>query len=75
MSPSKLKNRLAICRLVIRRIYVLPQNRGLAQWEQFGKRRNKEEERKNERKDLTLTGLLMEDLAACGESQNFAFVT
>jgi hypothetical protein len=29
---------------------------------QFGKRRNKEEERKNERKDLTLTGLLMEDL-------------
>jgi hypothetical protein len=31
--------------------------------EQFGKRRNKEEERKNgknERKDLTLTGLLME---------------
>jgi hypothetical protein len=35
----------------------------LAQWEQFGKRRNKEEERKNgqnERKDLTLTGLLME---------------
>jgi hypothetical protein len=35
----------------------------LAEWEQFGKRRNKEEERKkrqNERKDLTLTGLLME---------------
>jgi hypothetical protein len=34
----------------------------LAEWEQFGKRRNKEEERKkrqNERKDLTLTGLLM----------------
>jgi hypothetical protein len=40
----------------------------LAQWEQFGKRRtkkNKEEERKNgknERKALTLTGLLMEGL-------------
>jgi hypothetical protein len=36
---------------------------GLAEWEQFGKRRNKEKERKkrqNERKDLTLTGLLME---------------
>jgi hypothetical protein len=36
----------------------------LAQWEQFGKRRNKEEERKkrekNGRKALTLTGLLME---------------
>jgi hypothetical protein len=32
----------------------------LAQWEQFGKRRNKEEERKNERINLTLTGLLME---------------
>jgi hypothetical protein len=32
----------------------------LARWEQFGKRRNKEEERKNERKGLTLTGLLME---------------
>jgi hypothetical protein len=30
----------------------------LAQWEQFGKRRNKEEERKG----LTLTGLLMEGL-------------
>jgi len=38
---------------------------GLAQWDQFGKRRNKEEERKNgknERKDLTLTGLLIEGL-------------
>jgi hypothetical protein len=38
---------------------------GLAQWEQFGKRRNKEEERKkekNESKGLTLTGLLMEGL-------------
>jgi hypothetical protein len=37
----------------------------LAEWEQFGKRRNKEEERKNgknQRKDLTLTGLLMEGL-------------
>jgi hypothetical protein len=38
----------------------------LAQWEQFGKRRNKEEERKketkNERKGLTLTGLLMEGI-------------
>jgi hypothetical protein len=37
----------------------------LAQWEQLGKRRNKEEEerkkeRKNGRKALTLTGLLME---------------
>jgi hypothetical protein len=32
----------------------------LAQWEQFRKRRNKEEERKTERKGLTLTGLLME---------------
>jgi hypothetical protein len=39
---------------------------GLAEWEQFGKRRNKEEERKkrqNERKDLTLTGLLMEGIS------------
>jgi hypothetical protein len=36
---------------------------GLAPWEQFGKRRNKEERRKrekNERNGLTLTGLLME---------------
>jgi len=36
---------------------------GLAQREQFGKRRNKEKERKkqkNGRKVLTLTGLLME---------------
>jgi hypothetical protein len=32
----------------------------LAQWEQFRKGRNKEEERKNARKRLTLTGLLME---------------
>jgi hypothetical protein len=32
----------------------------LAQWEQFGKRKNKEEDGKNERKGLTLTGLLME---------------
>jgi hypothetical protein len=41
----------------------------LAEWEQFGKRRNKEEERKkrqNERKDLTLTGLLMEGLKPAG---------
>jgi hypothetical protein len=39
----------------------------LAQWEQFGKRRNKEEERKkrekNGRKALTLTGLLMEGVS------------
>jgi hypothetical protein len=28
--------------------------------EQSGRKRNKEEERKNERKGLTLTGLLME---------------
>jgi hypothetical protein len=38
----------------------------LAEWEQFGKRKNKEEERKkrqNERKDLTLTGLLMEGVS------------
>jgi hypothetical protein len=36
----------------------------LAQWEQFGKRRNKEEERKNERINLTLTGLLIEGVKA-----------
>jgi hypothetical protein len=37
----------------------------LAQWEQFGKRRKKEERKKegtNERKGLTLTGLLMEGM-------------
>jgi hypothetical protein len=37
----------------------------LAPWEQFGKRRNKEKERKkqkNGRAPLTLTGLLMEGL-------------
>jgi hypothetical protein len=35
---------------------------GLARWEQYGKRRNKEEERKREKQliGLTLTGLLME---------------
>jgi len=36
----------------------------LAQWEQFGKRRNKEEERKKDRRALTLTGLLMEGIGA-----------
>jgi hypothetical protein len=50
----------------------------LAQWEQFGKRRNKEEERKNgknERKDLTLTGLLMEGLESTWlENAHFAEV-
>jgi hypothetical protein len=43
----------------------------LAEWEQFGKRRNKEEERKKERKNgrkaLTLTGLLMEGTVASSE--------
>ena len=42
----------------------------MAQWEQLGKRRNKEEERKNgknERKDLTLTGLLMEGVRIAKE--------
>jgi hypothetical protein len=38
----------------------------LARWEQFGKRRNQDEKEKmkgkNERKGLTLTGLLMEGL-------------
>ena len=41
---------------------------GLAQWKQFGKRRNKEEERKNARKRLTLTGLLMEGLMPVWQS-------
>jgi hypothetical protein len=38
----------------------------LARWEQFGKRRNKEKERKNRKmreKALTLTGLLMEGVS------------
>jgi hypothetical protein len=37
---------------------------GLAQWEQSGEKRNKEEERKNERKSLTLTGPLMEGIGS-----------
>jgi hypothetical protein len=32
----------------------------LAQWEQFGKRKNEEEKREKSKKRLTLTGLLME---------------
>jgi hypothetical protein len=32
----------------------------LAQWEQFEKEENKKEGRQNEKKALTLTGLLME---------------
>jgi hypothetical protein len=51
----------------------------LAQWEQFGKRRNnnnnKEEEekkeRKNGRKALTLTGLLMDGLSASPAAEKF----
>jgi hypothetical protein len=35
----------------------------LAQWEQFGKRKNKEEKREKSKKALTLTGLLMEGVA------------
>jgi hypothetical protein len=40
----------------------------LARWEQYGKRRNKEEERKREKQliGLTLTGLLMEGLTLTG---------
>jgi hypothetical protein len=34
----------------------------LAQWEQFEKEENKKEGRQNEKKALTLTGLLMEGL-------------
>jgi hypothetical protein len=50
----------------------------LAQWEQFGKRRNKEEERKNEkneRKALTLTGLPMEGLVQFGRHTWFASIS
>jgi transposase-like protein len=48
----------------------------LAQWEQFGKRRNKEEETKREKKNegLTLTGLLMEGVSR-KKSRKFLGIT